>query len=64
MTLRECIQAIEAMLASTGKIYKNSHEQMLYERGYLTGFIARQMLTNPLLRKDITDKIEKLKRKK
>ena len=64
MTLHECMQAVESLLKSTGKTFTTSHAKMLYERGYLTGFIARQMLTNPLLRRDITERLERLKRKK
>ena len=58
MDLRDCIQQIETLLKMQNRKFKSSHEQMLYERGYLTGLMARLMLTDPFLRRDINDKIK------
>lgn len=59
MQIQDCIDIIEKLLRQQNRGYKDSHAQMLYERGYLTGLIARIMLTNPGLRNEIISRIKK-----
>ena len=43
MELQNCIDVVEKLLSQHNRNYKDSHEQLLYERGYLTGLISRMM---------------------
>ena len=61
MTLKDCIDAVEKMLSQNNREFNNSHEQILYERGYLTGLLAELMLEEPRIRHNI---IERVKHKK
>jgi hypothetical protein len=61
MDIKYCTDVVEKLLRLHGRKYKDSHEQMLYERGYLTGLIARLMLTDPILRRDIEELIKNKK---
>ena len=58
MNIKDCTDVVEKLLRQHARNYKDSHEQMLYERGYLTGLIARLMLTDPILRRDIEELIK------
>ena len=58
MNLKDCIDNIELLLKQQNRNHKDSHAQMLYERGYLTGLLARLMMTNPMLRGEIIEKIK------
>jgi hypothetical protein len=58
MDVKYCTNVIEKLLHQHVRNYKDSHEQILYERGYLTGLIARLMLTDPILRRDIEELIK------
>jgi hypothetical protein len=58
MNIKDCIEVVEKLLRQQKRNYKDSHEQLLYVRGYLTGFIARLMLTDPILRKDLEELIK------
>ena len=58
MELKDCQDIVELLLKKNNKNFKDSHTQMLYERGYLTGLLARLMMTNPLLRGEIIDKVK------
>jgi hypothetical protein len=61
MNLQDCINAVEKMLSQTNRKFNNSHEQILYERGYLTGMLAELMMEEPRIRHNI---IERVKHKK
>ena len=58
MNIKDCTDVVEKLLRQHARNYKDSHEQMLYERGYLTGLIARLMLTDPILRRDVEELIK------
>jgi len=47
MELQNCIDVVEKLLRQNNRKYKDSHEQLLYERGYLTGLLARIMNDDP-----------------
>jgi len=47
MELQNCIDVVEKLLRQNNRKYKDSHEQLLYERGYLTGLLARLMNDDP-----------------
>jgi len=47
MELQNCIDVVEKLLRQNNRKYKDSHEQLLYERGYLTGLLARMMNDDP-----------------
>ena len=47
MDIQDCINVIEKLLRQNKRNYVDSHEQLLYERGYLTGLLARMMHDEP-----------------
>ena len=59
MELQDCINTVEKLLRQNNRNYKDSHEQLLYERGYLTGMIARIMNDDPMFRNEIIDRAKK-----
>jgi len=59
MELQNCIDVVERLLRQNNREYKDSHEQLLYERGYLTGLLARLMIENPMFRHEIIDRAKK-----
>ena len=59
MELQDCINTVEKLLRQNNRNYKDSHEQLLYERGYLTGILARMMIENPMFRNEIIDRTKK-----
>jgi hypothetical protein len=59
MTIQDCIDVVEKLLRQNNRKYKNSHEQLLYERGYLTGLIARMMVENPMILYEIINQTKK-----
>ena len=56
MTIQDCIDVIEKLLKHNDRTYKDSHDQLLYERGYLTGMLARLMIENPMIRIELIDR--------
>ena len=61
MNIKDCSDVVEKLLRQHKRNFKDSHEQMLYERGYLTGLISRLMLTEPILRRDLEELIKNKK---
>jgi hypothetical protein len=59
MTLQDCIDVVEKLLRQNNRIHKDSHEELLYDRGYLTGMLARMMLENPMFRNEIIERTKK-----
>jgi hypothetical protein len=59
MELQNYIDVVEKLLRQNKRNYKDSHEQLLYERGYLTGLLARMMIENPMFRNEIIDRVKK-----
>jgi len=59
MDIRDCIDMVEQLLRQNNRNFADSHEQILYERGYLTGVIARLMIENPMYRQEIIDRVNK-----
>jgi hypothetical protein len=53
MNLQDCVETVEKILLQNKRRFKDSHEQMLYERGYLTGLIAKIMMEEPRVRNDL-----------
>jgi hypothetical protein len=58
MNLQDCIDAVELMLSQNKRKFNNSHEQMLYERGYLTGILAELMMEEPRIRYNIVERVK------
>ena len=56
MELQNCIDVVEKLLRQNKRNYKDSHEQLLYERGYLTGLLARMMSDDPSILHQIINK--------
>jgi len=56
MNLKDCIGIIEKLLRQNNRKFKNSHEELLYDRGYLTGLIAQLMIENPQIRNEIINR--------
>ena len=59
MELQNCIDVVEKLLRQNKRNYKDSHEQLLYERGYLTGLLAKMMSDDPMFRNEIIDRAKK-----
>ena len=59
MDIQDCITVVERLLRQNNREYNDSHEQLLYERGYLTGLLARLMIENPHIRLEIIDRAKK-----
>ena len=59
MTLQDCTDIVEKLLRQNNRTFKDSHEELLYDRGYLTGVIARMMLENPMIRTELIERIKK-----
>ena len=56
MPIQDCINVIEKLLRQNNREYNDSHAQLLYERGYLTGLIARMMSDDPNILHQIINK--------
>ena len=56
MDIQDCIDIVEKLLRQNNRKYKDSHEQLLYERGYLTGLLARIMSDDPNILHQIINK--------
>ena len=41
MSVKSCQDLIEKLLSENNSKYKNTREQIIYERGYLTGLLAK-----------------------
>ena len=61
MNVQDCIESIEKLLRQNNRNFEDSHAQLLYERGYLTGILAQMMMEDPRIRHNI---IERVKHKK
>ena len=59
MELQNCIDVVEKLLRQNKRNYKDSNEQLLYERGYLTGLLAKMMSDDPMFRNEIIDRAKK-----
>ena len=59
MELQNCIDVVEKLLRQNKRNYKDSHEQLLYERGYLTGLLAKMMSDDPMFRNEIIERQKK-----
>ena len=58
MNHQDCIDAVEKMLSQINREFENSHEQVLYERGYLTGMLAEIMMEEPRIRHNIVEHVK------
>ena len=59
MDIQDCINVVEKLLRQNNRKFKDSHEELLYDRGYLTGLLARMMIENPMFRNEIIDRTKK-----
>jgi hypothetical protein len=59
MDLQDCINVVEKLLRQNNRKFKDSHEELLYDRGYLTGLIGRLMIENPNIRLEIIEQTKK-----
>jgi hypothetical protein len=59
MDIKDCIDVVEKLLRQNNRNFKDSHEELLYDRGYLTGLIARIMIENPHIRLEIIEQTKK-----
>ena len=58
MTTKKEVDLVNRMLASIPQEYVDPHLQMLYERGYLIGLLARLAYEDSAVRDAIIDKIK------
>ena len=56
MTLQDCIDVVEKLLRQNNREHKDSHEELLYDRGFLTGLLAQLMIENPMIRNEIINR--------
>jgi hypothetical protein len=63
VTIETCKDVVETMLALLPHEYHNTRTQIVWERGYLTGMLARMMMEDPRLRLDLEHKVEALRSK-
>jgi hypothetical protein len=56
MTLQDCIDVVEKLLRQNNRTHKDSHAELLYDRGYLTGLLAKIMIENPMIRNEIINR--------
>jgi len=61
MSIQDYTDLVERLLRDirTNRPFKDSREQMLYERGFLTGLLARLAQEDPLLAKKLSNRIKK-----
>ena len=59
MDIQDCIDIVEKLLRQNNRKFKDSHEELLYDRGYLTGLLARLMIENPHIRLEIIEQTKK-----
>ena len=59
MDIQDCINVVEKLLRQNNRTHKDSHEELLYDRGYLTGLLAQLMIENPQIRNDIINRVKK-----
>lgn len=62
MNKQDAKELIDNLLNKVNKKYKDKHEQILYERGYLTGILAYLMTTDYNVVKEIKQRIEATKK--
>ena len=60
ITVESCQDVIEEMLALLPHNRRNTTNQIVWERGYLTGLIARMMMEDPRLRIQIERTVNEL----
>jgi len=57
------VDSINKMLSSIPKQHASVKDQMLFERGYLTGFLAMLASEDPYIRRRIDQRIKQLTKK-
>lgn len=63
VTIESCQAVVEEMLALLPHDHHNTKIQIVWERGYLTGMLARLMLEDPGIRLEIERRVEALRSK-
>lgn len=63
ITVESCQAVIEEMLALLPHNRRNTTNQIVWERGYLTGLIARMMMEDPRIRLELERRVEALRSK-
>lgn len=58
MELQDCINVVEKLLRQNNREHKDSHAELLYDRGFLTGLLAQIMMENPLIRNEIIKRVK------
>ena len=56
MELQDCVNVIEKLLRQNNRKHVDSHAELLYDRGYLTGLLAQLMMENPMIRNEIINR--------
>jgi hypothetical protein len=58
MELQNCIDVVEKLLRQNNRTHEDSHAELLYDRGYLTGLLAQIMIENPQIRNEIINRVK------
>ena len=63
ITVESCQDVIEEILALLPHNRRNTTNQIVWERGYLTGLFARMMMEDPRIRLELERRVEALRSK-
>jgi hypothetical protein len=63
ITVESCQDVVETMLSLLPHNHHYTTNQIVWERGYLTGLIARMMMEDPRIRLELERRVEALRSK-
>jgi len=62
MQIQDYTDLVERLLTLKGRSFKDSHEQMLWQRGYLTGLLANLALEDSSIASKLSHMVNKNKK--
>jgi len=58
MSLKSCQELVEKLLSENNSKYTNTSEKIIYERGYLTGLLAKLAYEDSYVRQAIRQRLK------
>jgi hypothetical protein len=58
MSLKSCQELVEKLLSENNSKYTNTREKIIYERGYLTGLLAKLAYEDSYVRQAIRQRLK------